>query len=269
MTLLVVGGDRVDAGKTTFAAGLTAYLRTTAFKPRAGNDFWFDHDDARRALAGSRLYGTDAARLAGASAGERTPEELNPLHRLWRPAPGPEAGLLGNSDREFVIDRAGGTYVYNGTVELPPLVREELPVAEALAVSSIAEFNEVMEAHHLPALDGVAARIERTTQPVVESYSDVARPLRDLEPAAVACVEPRRARIYRGDRYAKACSVASGGSREGQLETRVESVLELIGPVASIPLDPLPSARREEPRSIASADAYSEAYEALVETAKG
>ncbi|PSP76244.1 ATPase, partial [Halobacteriales archaeon QS_3_64_16] len=201
MTLLVVGGDRVDAGKTTFAAGLTAFLVTTAFKPRAGNDLWFDHDDAYRALAEGRLYGKDAARLAGASAGEPTPGDLNPIHRLWRPAPGPDIGLLGDSDREFVIDRVDETYVYNASVELPPLVREELPVAEALAVSSIAEFNEVMETHHLPALDEVAARIERTTEPVVESYSDVARPLRDLEPAAVACVEPRRARIYRGDRY--------------------------------------------------------------------
>jgi predicted P-loop ATPase/GTPase len=269
MTLLVVGGDRVDAGKTTFAAGLTAFLGTTAFKPRAGNDYWFDHDDARHALAGNRLYGKDAARLAEASAGELTPEELNPLHRLWRPAPRPGTGLLGNSDREFVIDRVGETYVYNGTVELPSLVREELPVEQALAVSSIAEFNEVMETHHLSALDRVTARIERTTQPVVESYGDVARPLRNVEPAAVACVEPRRARIYRGDRYAKACSVASGGSREGQLETRVESVSELIEPVASATLDPLPSARREDPRSIASADAYAEAYEALIGTARG
>lgn len=267
MTLLVVGGDRVDAGKTTFAAGLTAFLGTTAFKPRAGNDLWFDHDDARRALAESRLYGKDAARLAGASAGEPTPEELNPIHRLWRPAPGPSPGLVGDSDREFLIDRIGETYVYNASVELPPLVREGPPLEQALAVSSITEFNEVMETYHLPALDKVAARIERTTEPVVESYSDIARPLRELEPAAVACVEPRRARIYRGDRYAKACSIASGSRHEGQLETRVGSVLEPIEPVASVPLDPLPNAQRGEPSAIANADAYTDAYDALLEVA--
>ncbi|MFB6186494.1 MAG: ATPase, partial [Halobacteriaceae archaeon] len=40
MNILVVGGDRVDAGKTTFAIGLIEYLDATGFKPRAGNDYW-------------------------------------------------------------------------------------------------------------------------------------------------------------------------------------------------------------------------------------
>lgn len=266
MTLLVAGADRVDAGKTTFAAGLTAYLGTTGFKPRAGNDVWFDHDECREAVTAGRLYGKDAARLAEATEGDFTPEDLNPVHRLWRPAPGPDTGLLGDSDREFLVDRVGESYVRNATVSLPDLVREHLPVAEARPVSSVAELNEVTEAHYLPALDAVAERIERTPDSVVESYSDVARPLRELEPAAVAVVEPRRARIYRGERYAKACTVASGGPGDGQLETRVGSVIDLIEPTRTVGLDALTGAQREDPDAIATA--YVEAYDALTDTAK-
>ncbi len=64
MTILVAGSDRVDAGKTTFTVGLLAHHDAVGFKPRAGNDFWFDHDDAKRALSEGRLYGKDAKRLA-------------------------------------------------------------------------------------------------------------------------------------------------------------------------------------------------------------
>ncbi len=40
MKLLVAGGDRVDAGKTTFSTGLLARTDAVGFKPRAGNDYW-------------------------------------------------------------------------------------------------------------------------------------------------------------------------------------------------------------------------------------
>src|SRR6056297_92746 len=64
MKLLVAGDARVDAGKTTFAAGLLASLSdVVGFKPRAGNDYWFDHDDVATALAEGRLYGKDIATL--------------------------------------------------------------------------------------------------------------------------------------------------------------------------------------------------------------
>ena len=56
MKLLVAGDARVDAGKTTFAAGLLAAIDgAVGFKPRAGNDYWYDHDDAAAALDSGRL----------------------------------------------------------------------------------------------------------------------------------------------------------------------------------------------------------------------
>jgi len=67
--ILVAGGARVDAGKTTFSTGLVADLAARAgdavgVKPRAGNDYWYDHDDYRIASDSGRLYGKtrDASR---------------------------------------------------------------------------------------------------------------------------------------------------------------------------------------------------------------
>jgi predicted P-loop ATPase/GTPase len=265
MTLLVAGSDRVDAGKTTFTVGLLDRLDAVGFKPRAGNDRWFDNDDHRHAVEQGRLFGKDARRLVGAAPEPLDPEDVNPIHRLWRPSPGPGAGLLGKTEREFVVDRVAETYVVNDTVELPPEVREHLPVADAVRVSTLAELNEVMANLHLVALDGIASRIAEREPAVVESYSDVALPLREFEPDAVAVVEPARARVYDGHRYAKACAVASGGHEEGQLEQRVPAVVDLLDPIASVSLPALSGEVQQDPTAVAKA--YGPAYDELLAAA--
>ncbi|SEP01308.1 Predicted P-loop ATPase/GTPase [Halorientalis persicus] len=266
MKLLVAGADRVDAGKTTFTVGLLDHLDAVGFKPRAGNDHWFHHDDYRHAVEQGRLFGKDAKRLAAASPGDLDPEDINPIHRLWRPSPGEGAGMLGQTDREFVVDRVAENYVVNDTVEIPAEVRKCLPLEEAVHVSSLPELNEIMGNLHLVALDGIARRIEERERAVVESYGDVARPLREFEPDAVAVVEPARVRIYEGQRYRKACSITSGGPEEGQLEERVPGVVDLIDPVGSAPLPALSSDEREDPSAVASA--YERGYEELLATAE-
>jgi predicted P-loop ATPase/GTPase len=267
MNLLVAGSDRVDAGKTTFTVGLLDHLGAVGFKPRAGNDHWFHHDDYQHAVTQGRLFGKDARRLAAVSPGDRTPEEVNPIHRLWRPSPGSGAGMLGQTDREFVVDRVGETFVVNETVEVPPEAREHLPLADAVRVSSLPELNEVMANLHLVALDGIASRIAETDLPVVESYGDVARPLQQFDPDAVAVVEPARVRIYDGDRYWKGCEVASGSPEEGQLEERVTNVVDLIETVDRLSLPALGSEQRHDPAAIA--EAYGPAYQSLVDVATG
>lgn len=264
MTLLVVGADRVDAGKTTFSTGLVERTDAVGFKPRAGNDYWFHHDDYLDALSQGLLYGKDARRLADASPGSLGPTDINPVHRLWQPRDDSGSGLLGQDDREFVIDRAGDQFVINGTTSIPDSARERLPLSGAIVVNVIEEFNRVMERHHVQALDALAETIQRTDRAVVESYSDVARPLRGIEPTAVAVVEPARVRIFDGPRYIKACAVASGseGSFHGQLEERVASVIDLADPVATVDLPALPKSDRQDPASVA--DAYGDAYDELL-----
>ena len=261
MRLLVAGADRVDAGKTTFTVGLLARLDATGFKPRAGNDYWFDHDDYRRAIGEGRLYGKDARRLAEASAEAVTPEAINPVHRLWRPAPGGD-DFLGRADRSFVLDRIGEGFVVNADASVPASAAEALPLDDAPRVSNVEGLNRLTRERYLPVLDGLRDRIESTDPAVVESYGDVARPIRDLAYDRVAVVEPGRARIYDGDRFDTACEVATGSPLDGSLEERVPEVVEPIEPLATVSLPPLPSAERSDPAAVAAA--YADAYDALV-----
>ena len=291
-TYLVAGGARVDAGKTTFSAGLVAHLAERAgdavgVKPRAGNDYWFDHDDYRVATDAGRLYGKDARTLAAAttralptvddespSPSAVTPESINPVHRLWKPTPG-RTGMLGDADRTFLCDRvtteSGTRFVVNGAAEdaglLPEELAERLPLADATRVNDVPEFNEVMAESHLPAIERLAERVARTPVPrVVESYADVAGTLpRDgpVAPDAVAVVDPGRARIYAGDRYAKARAVAAGSPREGAREEHVDAVTEMIEPLAIEPLPALSGDVRGDPDRVAAA--YEPAYAALTD----
>jgi predicted P-loop ATPase/GTPase len=272
--LLVAGGDRVDAGKTTFAAGLLAHLRAAGrapvgFKPRAGNDYWFDHDDVRAAVGEGRLYGKDARRLAAAGAGGADPETLNPVHRLWRPTPG-ETGLLGEPERSFLVDRvtgeSGPEFVVNGTVDLPDPVRDGLSLDDARRVTDVPEFNDVMAETYVPAFDRLRRRIGATETAVVESYGDIALPLSDVPIDAAAVVRPGRVRLYDGRRFLKAREVASGSPNEGQLEERVGNVVSHVDPVATVGLPALPSDERTDPDAVA--ERYGEAYAALVDAGR-
>ncbi|MEF8852948.1 MAG: ATPase [Haloarculaceae archaeon] len=266
MTLLVAGGSRVDAGKTVFSTGLVARTGAVGYKPRAGNDFWFDHEDYRAAVDQGRLFGKDARKLAAAAPGERAPEEINPVHRLWRPSPRGGGGILGRDDRTFLLDRAGDRYVVNDTVDLPDSAAA-LDLDDAVRVSSLAEFNRAMQSLHVPEQEALGDEIGAADLAVVESYADVARPLANVDPRAVAVVEPGRATVYDGDRYEKACQVASGGYETGRLEERVGDVTDLLDPVTAVSLPPLTERERADPRTVA--EAYGDAYDALLDASTG
>ena len=267
MNLLVAGHDRVDAGKTTFSTGLLARLDAVGFKPRAGNDYWFDHDDYRRAIDSGRLYGKDAKRLAEHSATEVEPEEINPIHRLWRPSPGPGTGILGRPHKVFVVDRVGSEYVVNVNAEVPPSAREHLPLDGATVVTSLAGFNEHMTDRYLPVLERLAERIRETGVSVVESYGNIALPIRNVSFDAVAVVEPGRARVYEGSRFAKACTVVSGSMTDGQLEQRTSDVTDVLDAKGNVWLPALTSAEQSDADVVAQA--YEPAYDALLEVARG
>ena len=262
MTLLVAGGDRVDAGKTTFTTGLLARLDGVGFKPRAGNDHWFDHDDYRRAVESGRLFGKDAKRLADASAGDLAPEDINAVHRLWRPSPNSDAGLVGRADRQFVLDRVGDAFVVNAHADVPDSARRTLSLDDPERVETVDELDDVTRRRHLPAFERLAERIGIAEPAVVESYGDIAVPISGVDFDAVAVVEPRRMRVYDGDRYLKARGVASGSSRDGRLEARVSDVVELLDPEAVASLPALDGETRNDPAAVA--DAYETAYDELL-----
>lgn len=261
MKVLVAGADRVDAGKTTFSTGLLARIGGTGFKPRAGNDYWFDHDDYRRAIEAGRLYGKDAKRLAAASEPSVEPEEINPVHRLWQPAPRGDE-FIGPADRTFLLDRAGEGWIVNDSAAVPSAVVDALPLDRARRVGSIDALNDALAAHALPALRTLADRVRQSDPAVIESYGDVARPLEDVAIDRVAVVEPLRARIYDGQRFLDACDVAGRSPLDGQLEERVGDVIELLDPAATVDLPPLTAVERDDPATVA--EAYGAAYDALL-----
>ena len=271
MKLLVAGRDRVDAGKTTFSTGLLDRIDGVGYKPRAGNDYWFDHDDYRHAIEAGRLFGKDAERLAAASDPPLEPEAINPIHRLWRPSPGVGRGLIGGADRQFVLDRVGESFVVNADADLPASAREELPIGDAPRVRTVEALNRLTAERYLPKLEALADEIRDRERVVIESYGDVALPLGDVGLDAVAVVEPGRARIYDGDRYLTACEVVAGngrrtgrafGGRVGSLEERVEDVTAHIDPTASVSLPALDAETRSDPAGVA--DACEVAYDALL-----
>jgi predicted P-loop ATPase/GTPase len=268
MKLLVAGGAEVDAGKTTFTTGLIERTGIRGYKPRAGNGYWYDQDDYRRAVEEGRLYGKDAKKIAAANGS--TPESINPVHRLWLPTPGRGKGILGREGRRFLFDRVTleadtDTYVVNAEADIPPAAERAFPLSEAEHVASLPELDELMAAYHAPALESLTEEIAGREAAIVESYADIAQPLDDLQPDAVAVVEPRRCRIYDGDRYAKAREVASGSAHEGRLEERVDHVIELLDPLATVTLPALSSAERSDRSAVA--DAYEAAYDELLAAA--
>lgn len=288
MNVLVAGSAEVDAGKTTFTTGLIERTGIEGYKPRAGNGYWYDQDDYRRAVEEGRLYGKDAKRIAAANTGPTRPESINPVHRLWLPTPGRGKGILGRDGRRFLLDRVttdtgtvdtertgtdasgpsgpedgGERYVVNDEVEIPPAVERAFPLDRSVSVGSLPELNECMAEYHAPALASLADEIAARSGAIVESYADIARPLSGFAPDAVAVVEPRRCRVYSGDRYGKACEVASGSAHEGRLEERVGNVVDLLDPVASVTLPALSGEERNDFAVVA--DAYGDAYEALFE----
>ena len=267
MNLLVAGSKALDAGKTTFSTGLVHRIGAVGYKPRAGNDYWYSHSTVQTAADDGVLYGKDARKLAGAAGNGLTPTDINAIHRLWRPKPDGVGGVLGQEGREFLLDRVGDTYVRNETVDLPELVRSAFPVDDAVCVGSIPAFNDAMEAHHQPVQESLAEDVRAQRLTVVESYGDVARPLRTLEHDAVAVVQPCRVRLFDGERYDKGCSIASGspGPDQGTLEERVADVTELIDPVETVELPPLSDETRETPSAVAAA--YEHAYDALLSVA--
>ncbi|MFB6140942.1 MAG: hypothetical protein ABEJ26_10955 [Halosimplex sp.] len=145
---------------------------------------------------------------------------------------------------------------------MPDAVRDALPLADAPRVDSVPAFNDLMAERHLAAQRDLLGTVEATERAVVESYADVARPFRAIDPDAVAVVEPGRVRVYDGERYAKACEVASGGPDAGQLEERTGAVTELIDPATDARLPPLAKGARGDPAAVA--DAYGHAYDAVL-----
>src|SRR6056297_4282054 len=125
MRILCCGLRQIDAGKTTFTSALLQYLGehdydVCPFKPRAGNDIWYDWPIVREALEKGTIYGHDVSVLGPLATKPIKREIISPTHRLWMPS-SDDSGW--KNIPQFLMDRinVGENQILgiNRTVDMP------------------------------------------------------------------------------------------------------------------------------------------------------
>jgi predicted P-loop ATPase/GTPase len=260
--VLIVGLKEKDAGKTTLALALLAYLKekgfnACGFKPRAGNSVWYDYDVVQEALSHGRLYGKDAKLLKSASAfgpdaGAIMEEFINPVHRLWA-----EPQLIDPITQipYFILDRVTLWFkegVRNLVVEnnaLPVECRCNDALFENLRtkassiyhVRNLNTLNTLTEEYYDLAVELVYKEMNKQyAYLVIESYSDVAllwKGLRDLD--VVIGVKPGQISVYDPEKYLAAVQLSA--STYSQKELATSRIVELVKPIKVVKVPPFRS----------------------------
>ena len=262
--ILIVGLKEKDAGKTSLALALLAYLKeegfnACGFKPRAGNSVWYDYDAVHEALSQGRLYGKNAKLLKAAStsrsvagAANLVEEFINPVHKLWaKPS-------LNDSITQipyFVLDRI--TLWFKEGVRNLVVKNEALPVeykcndalfgnlrAKASSIYHVMDLNTLntlTEAYYDLAVELVYKKMtELHDCVVIESYSDVALPwkgLKDLD--TVIGVKPGQISVYEPEKYLTAVQLSA--STYSQEELATSRIQELVKPIKEVKVPPFRS----------------------------
>lgn len=254
---LIVGLRSEKSGKTATATALLDLLREAGaracgFKPRAGNNIWYDYDVISAALREGRIYGLDAKLLREFSAIKLQEEVINPVHRLWTIQSCEEISIPSKLpcfilDRISIVDRAPKTFILiNDSLPSNALGSEVLSeLTEALQkggniiykVKSVAELKRATKLYDY-ALSSAYRKIlkEKIEYVIIESYSNVALPWENLGNIDLTlAVEPGRVAAYDPERYFKAVKLFP------KAEIGTERVSGLLKPLATIRVPPLRS----------------------------
>jgi predicted P-loop ATPase/GTPase len=257
---LIVGLKEQDAGKTSFALALLAYLReegfnACGFKPRAGNSVWYDYDVVHEALSQGRLYGKDAKLLSSASAYSSVStagieEFINPIHRLWAE---PSRVHLMSQIPYFILDRVTLWYkeeVKNLLVENEALSEEynavdlrriRANVSTIYHVSDLKTLNKITEKYYSLAVELAYKRIlAQHEYVVIESYSNIALPwngLNDLD--LIIGVKPGQILTYEPKKYLTAVQLATPTYSQEEISTA--RIVDLIKPLQVVNVPPFRS----------------------------
>lgn len=257
---LIVGLKEKDAGKTSFALALLAYLReeginASGFKPRAGNSVWYDYDVVHEALTQGRLYGKDAKRLSSASAYSsvsttQIEEFINPIHRLWA-----EPSRINPSSQipYFILDRVTLWYkdgVKNLVVENEAMSADysnadfskiRANASTIYQVRNLKTLNTITERYYRHAVELAYKRmLAQHEYVVIESYSDIALPwngLNDLD--IVIGVKPGQMQVYEPKKYLAAVQLVT--PTYSQEEIRTARIVDLIKPLKVVNVPPFRS----------------------------
>ena len=260
--ILIVGLKEKDAGKTSLALALLAYLKgkgfnACGFKPRAGNSVWYDYDVVHEALSQGRLYGKDAKLLKAASAfgpdaGAIMEEFINPIHRLWA-----EPQLIDPITQipDFILDRV--TLWFKEGVRNLVVVNEALPVeykcndalfenlrAKASSIYHVRDLNTLntlTEEYYDLAVELVYKEVNKQYDClVIESYSDIALPWKGLKDLNVVFgVKPGQVSVYDPEKYLAAVQLSA--STYSQEELATSRIRDLVKPIKEVRVPPFRS----------------------------
>ncbi len=270
--VLIVGLKEKDAGKTSLALALLAYLRekefnACGFKPRAGNSVWYDYDVVHEALSQGRLYGKDAKVLktasdydseagAGAWAGvanaDLIEEFINPIHRLWA-----EPALIAPISQipYFILDRV--TLWFEEGVRNLVVVNEALPAehrcddklfgklcaraSSIYHVSDLNTLNKLTEDYYDLAVElAYKKMVEQQDCVVIESYGDISLPWKGINDLDVVFgVKPGQIAVYEPKKYLAAVQLSA--STYSQEELATSKIVELIKPIKEVRVPPFRS----------------------------
>jgi len=256
-SILVVGARDLDSGKTTVALALLQALRRRGrsccgFKPKAGNNLWYDFDVVSKSLHQGRLFGHDAQLLRQYSCVPLIEEQVNPVHRLH---PIPSTGQPAAS-ASFVLDRVSTwnnghlqtavvNKMFEARCEALPLVDRFLSRCDrVIYVEDTRQLADLASTLYEQAIASAHRMLKARCDAIVcESFSDVAVPWGGMEsPDTVLVVAPGEVREYDPDRYFQAASMLSGMLNE----TSTGRILEVLEPLRTIRIPPLTSDRRVE-----------------------
>jgi predicted P-loop ATPase/GTPase len=260
--ILVVGLRDFSPGKTSAALALIRFLReknvnVCGFKPKAGNNVWYDFDTVYEVLNQCRLYGMDAKLLKENSQTDLPEEVISPVHRLWGMPPiNMEKTIV--EVPYFIVDRA--TLCETRHVQRHyVIVNESFPFEHGIEnlvdglcqkaygvihISGLDELNRISGLYDR-AIYEANKMIESEHELIVyESYSNNALPWNGIKKciSLVIAVEPGRIYAYDADKY-----LAGVELREGlRKEVTANDICALLKPLKIIKVPPYRSRELHE-----------------------
>mgnify|MGYP000132518745 CR=1 FL=1 len=250
--ILVVGFKEKDSGKTMLTQALIWYLRekginVCGFKPRAGNNLWYDYDVVYETLSKGRLYGKDAKVLRETSRTSLPEEIINPIHRLWveNSTYTPMGRLPG-----FLVDRVTTSEHAEFLVVVNKLTLEKYleckwmieklcsNAVEVVKIDKLKELNRIIIESYDKAISLAYRKIKQNHEVVViESYSNTALPFNNIKGLkAVLGVEPWHIYLYSPDKYLTAVKLLTQLRKNTEITT--DQIKQLLKPVKEVKVAP-------------------------------
>lgn len=235
MKILCVGLREAEAGKTTLTLALMRYLKdhgkeVCGFKPRAGNDVWYDWTIVEKALQEGTVYGKDAKLLRDATTKDLPIEIISPGHRLWLPTTS-RASPFGGMPF-FLLDRIttkeGTTVILNDQVELP-LDQDHftnlLSKSKVQHISKRSDLREITTLYNQADTYAHSQITKKFSHIVYESYADIGLPWQGIKNIDyVFAVKPFHVSVYSGERYLRAYDVLASFPEEEKAERIIENL---------------------------------------------